>query len=461
MSDRSSDGSGRGSDDAGGRSWQEYLRQSEGGDAGPALGRDAPEDASTGRASSSEPSSSAPTSTAERPRRESDQSAGSDRAGTPPPEETDPQPAPAAADEETEDVGSRADEPRPDVAAEVAEERETRIPVVEPMRSRVRRPETSDRSSEVEDEAPGERSDREPVGSPSGTHRTHRPRTARAGVSPETPADQDRPRRRRILSGAVSLAAVLVALVLVPGWQGSTEGAQSDVPGPDAPTSDAPSAFFAAAGAADAPDASDARDASDAAPDVEPSRDARLVRQASAGPAGGRATRSPERLTPGRAGESSEGAVPAPPERIAGPAVPEIEDPGVGPEAAVSLASEQGFDRGLPPPPSGAAPSEGPRWIPRDTDPVLANADEVRGLLLERYPERLRDDGVGGSVTLWLFVDEAGRVTRVRVQAPSPQEALNRAAEEVARAMEFRPARSGDRAIGVWVQQSLTFRTGG
>lgn len=418
MTDRGSEGPDHEADETNGRSWQEYLRRSEGEDE---LGGLEPEAVDLGPV---EPEPAKPAEVEPEP--------GPPEQAVPPPfrsEVLESEP------ERGEPAAEAAVEPKP--AEEPADGEEPAVPAPEPVLS----------SGSGEPEPTPEPAEEPSVAAAAGGFSPASGSSRTSFGSFESEAD---PRRKGILSGAVVLAAALVGLLLVPGRQGATEGTAAA-----APSTTAGSEFFAGGDAAEV----SGEDA--AAGGERPVRTA--GREAGSGPAAGAAGGASGGETDPAGGTAAAEAepVPASPGRIEGPEVPEVDEPDVGTEATISLTSREGSAPALPPPPSGATPSEGPRWIPRDVDPEVANAEEVRELLLERYPRSLRRAGVGGSVTLWLFVNEEGRVTRVRVQQASPQEALNTAAEEVAREMIFRPARSGDRAIGVWVQQNLTFRAGG
>lgn len=118
-----------------------------------------------------------------------------------------------------------------------------------------------------------------------------------------------------------------------------------------------------------------------------------------------------------------------------------------------------------PSPPETDPPEEDPRSIPpprvipHDVPPRLVNRMEVERTLLDLYPGSLEVMEVGGSVTLWLFVDADGQVVRTVLREPSQFEAFNRAAEAVARAMQFRPAEQAGEPVSVWVQQRIRFQT--
>ncbi|WP_419950087.1 energy transducer TonB [Candidatus Palauibacter sp.] len=110
------------------------------------------------------------------------------------------------------------------------------------------------------------------------------------------------------------------------------------------------------------------------------------------------------------------------------------------------------------PEPTHPPPPDRPRCEPFDTNPVHLTASDVTKWLEWFYPRDLRNQGVGGRALLWLFVDEAGDVTRHRVRESSGVEALDRAAANVATMMRFTPAKSLGIPTGVWVQQGFTFR---
>ncbi|WP_423925981.1 energy transducer TonB [Candidatus Palauibacter sp.] len=110
------------------------------------------------------------------------------------------------------------------------------------------------------------------------------------------------------------------------------------------------------------------------------------------------------------------------------------------------------------PDPAHPPPPDRPRCEPFDTDPVQVNPSDVTKWLEWFYPKDLQARGVGGRVTLWLFVDESGKVTKHEVRGSSGFEALDRAASNVARMLRLAPAKALGIPTGVWVQQGFTFR---
>lgn len=93
-----------------------------------------------------------------------------------------------------------------------------------------------------------------------------------------------------------------------------------------------------------------------------------------------------------------------------------------------------------------------------DVAPELQNPREVQERLQELYPDSLQQAGVGGTVVLWMYVDQDGRVRESRVKESDGPEAFEGPAREVVEAMEFDPALQGEEPTGVWVQQKVSFR---
>jgi proline iminopeptidase len=109
------------------------------------------------------------------------------------------------------------------------------------------------------------------------------------------------------------------------------------------------------------------------------------------------------------------------------------------------------------PPPVSSAAGDGPSYLPRDVEPRLRNGDRIGELLRLRYPVRLREAGIGGRVTLWLYVDDAGTVVDRRIQRSSGHEALDRVATELVDSMRFTPATNGGAPVPVWIAQAIDF----
>ncbi len=152
-----------------------------------------------------------------------------------------------------------------------------------------------------------------------------------------------------------------------------------------------------------------------------------------------------------------EARIPPPPEEIRRPAAPVLGDLELAPEITVP---RQDFERHRPGPvgpPQSTTVGGGPRFIPYDTPPRLTNREAVRAALERLFPRGLREAGIEGRVELWLYVDEAGKVTRTEIKTSSGSAALDEAARSVGLVMRFSPALNRDRPTAVWVSQWISF----
>ena len=111
-------------------------------------------------------------------------------------------------------------------------------------------------------------------------------------------------------------------------------------------------------------------------------------------------------------------------------------------------------------PPAETTEAAAPPYSESDVPPALTNAEEVLDVLQQLYPESLKREGTGGTVVLWMQVDEEGSVTETRIQSPSGHEALDEAAREIAAAMRFTPAENKGTPVSVWIAQPIEFRPG-
>ena len=98
-----------------------------------------------------------------------------------------------------------------------------------------------------------------------------------------------------------------------------------------------------------------------------------------------------------------------------------------------------------------------PQFVPRDVEPALLNAGEVRASLAANYPPELASEGISDSVILYLFIDETGNVVKVNMYEKSVYPQFNKAAMTVVSSMMFRPAEYDGEPVGVWMLQKLAF----
>lgn len=91
--------------------------------------------------------------------------------------------------------------------------------------------------------------------------------------------------------------------------------------------------------------------------------------------------------------------------------------------------------------------------------PELLNRRQVAREISRRYPPHLRAQGIGGTVTLRMRVQEDGSVDTASISlalATNPD--LVPAATQVAHTLRFRPARVGGKAVRAWVTLPITFQ---
>ncbi len=151
--------------------------------------------------------------------------------------------------------------------------------------------------------------------------------------------------------------------------------------------------------------------------------------------------------------------IPPPPEAIQRPATPVIAEATIDEDITIAPTTfEDNPIENLPPPPSGAQDiSSAPTFTPMTVRPELRNNRAVAEALRRHYPPLLRDAGIGGTVLVWFFIDENGRVQRTDINQSSGYDAFDQAALRVADIMEFSPAYNRDQRVPVWVALPITF----
>jgi protein TonB len=153
--------------------------------------------------------------------------------------------------------------------------------------------------------------------------------------------------------------------------------------------------------------------------------------------------------------------IPPPPQQIARPATPVIAAAEIDEDITIAPTTfEENPVEDLPPPPDEQATdlSAAPTFTPFTVAPSIQNRDEVTRAMMREYPPLLRDAGIGGTVVVWFFIDEEGRVQQTQVNQSSGHQALDDAALAVADIYRFSPALNRDRRVPVWVQFPITFQ---
>lgn len=153
------------------------------------------------------------------------------------------------------------------------------------------------------------------------------------------------------------------------------------------------------------------------------------------------------------------GSGPTKPEAIAPPATPVIEEAEEG--TAVSPPTVEVYeDLPVPQQPSPEGDlSEKPTFTPYTVAPEILNRATVTQALEREYPTELREAGIGGTVNVWVFIDENGRIQAARIQRSSGHPELDEAALRVVRVMRFSPALNRGEKVPVWVAFPVSFLT--
>ncbi len=154
--------------------------------------------------------------------------------------------------------------------------------------------------------------------------------------------------------------------------------------------------------------------------------------------------------------------IPPPPEAISRPATPVMATADIDDDitiAPTTFADNPVED--LPPPPTDDGVvdiSAAPVFTPMTVRPEIINRGAVQAALMREYPPILRDAGIGGTVEVWFFISEEGRVLDSRVSVTSGQVQFDEAALRVADVIRFSPALNRDQRVQVWIQLPITFQ---
>ena len=153
--------------------------------------------------------------------------------------------------------------------------------------------------------------------------------------------------------------------------------------------------------------------------------------------------------------------IPPPPQQISRPATPVMAAADIDEDITIAPTTfEDNPVEDLPPPPEEAATdiSAAPTFTPFTVAPSIQNRNDVVRAMEREYPPLLRDAGIGGTVRVYFFIDEEGRVGDRRIDQSSGHQALDDAAMSVAETYQFSPALNRDKKVPVWVSFPITFQ---
>ena len=114
----------------------------------------------------------------------------------------------------------------------------------------------------------------------------------------------------------------------------------------------------------------------------------------------------------------------------------------------------------VPKPVTAVDLAAGPTFTPYDVPPTLQNVKEVQEAMKRRYPARLRNDWIGGTAEVSLFICDLGTVRAAVLAKSSGHPSLDEAALAVVSSMAFEPAKNEGHPVGVWVTYPITFKPG-
>ncbi len=153
--------------------------------------------------------------------------------------------------------------------------------------------------------------------------------------------------------------------------------------------------------------------------------------------------------------------IPPPPEAISRPATPVMATADIDDDITIALTTfADNPIEDLPPPTNDgeADLSANPVFTPMSVRPEIRNRAEIQQALMTQYPAMLWNAGIGGTVEVWFFISEEGRVLNSRVSKSSGHAQLDEAALKVADVVLFTPALNRDQRVQVWIEVPITFQ---
>jgi TonB family protein len=100
--------------------------------------------------------------------------------------------------------------------------------------------------------------------------------------------------------------------------------------------------------------------------------------------------------------------------------------------------------------------------LPSELDMVAVETfPEIVELAKPKYPDKAKELGIEGAVTVMALIDSSGQVVKVRVaKAPDPDHGMSEAAAEAVKAGKFKAATSDGKPVACWISLSMEFSLG-
>lgn len=111
----------------------------------------------------------------------------------------------------------------------------------------------------------------------------------------------------------------------------------------------------------------------------------------------------------------------------------------------------------VPPVPPDASIMKTPQFVHHTTRPELANRWQVKKALEQYYPTFLRDDGIGGTAVVYVFVNTDGSVAEAALKTSAGHPSLDWAAVWAAKSAQFLPASNEGIPVGIWIEMEMPF----
>ncbi len=151
--------------------------------------------------------------------------------------------------------------------------------------------------------------------------------------------------------------------------------------------------------------------------------------------------------------------IPPPPQRIQLPRPPVVGDD-IDIEEPSPTTDIGDYDPERLPPPRDEAERPGPSdFVPFTVAPRLRDPAVAQRIVEQHYPRILQEAGIGGRVTVTVYIDTAGAVQEVRLLEGSGNQALDAAAMKAVTSFQFIPGMNRDRKVSLWVKLPITFKT--